>query len=244
MPPNELAAALLAAGRTPSPEARSAVYAALLEAEVLVALDPDADAAGPAVLVERDAPGGPALLLFSRPETLALWGGSDVSARGGARELLAGAVAQGLERVIVDRAGPVAVTLSSWEVRRLAAGETPGPDAGSHLDEHLAIAVPGEPLGELPAALARALEPHPETLAAAVLEADPVRGRRHLLVAIRLDRDRHPDAGLEPLVDLLHPVLEPAAPDHALLNYAELVDAEPLASLEAAATVWRRQDRV
>jgi hypothetical protein len=70
---------------------------------------------------------------------------------------------------------------------------------------------------------------------AAVFEADPVRGRRHLVVGLRLPDDER----AEPLIERIHDRIAAAVPDEAMLNYARLEDGEPFSSLEPDATVYR-----
>jgi len=174
--PTDLEQALTGLAADPSPAGQRAVYEALLAGELHV----PRDATG-SVLVDRGTSGrGPALWVFSGERSAGLWGLAADAVPVAARDLLAFAVAHGVEQVAVDTAGPVAVTLGSWEVRRLAAGEIP--TAGC--DERLAIALPRSWLpATFTGALAAAAAPLDAALTAlSVYEADPLRGRRHLVV--------------------------------------------------------------
>ena len=226
-----LSAALAALAAAPSsPDAQRAVHVALLDAEVLVPRDADGR-----VMIDRGTPGrGPSLVLFSTAETAEAWGLASDAVRVGARELFEFAATSGIEQVALDPAGPVAVTLGSWEVRRLAVGEVPTPGS----DERLAIALPSPPLPDVfRTAVEVAAAPLGALGAVSVYEADPLRGRRHLVVGL------HVAAGtpLEPLVDALHAALDPVAPDGALLNFTVVAaDAPRFAALEPDAVLWRR----
>ena len=228
--PTDLERALAGLATDPSPAGQRAVYEALLAGELLVPRD-----AGGAVLIDRGSRArGPALWVFSGERSVGLWGLAADTVPVPARDLLAFAVSHGVEQVAIDTAGPVAATLGSWEVRRLAVGEIP--TQGS--DERLAIALPRTPLpAAFTDALAGAAAPLDAALTAvSVYEADPVRGRRHLLIGLHVDAD----APLAAFVDVLHAALERIAPDGALLNYTTVADAPPFASLEPGAVVWRR----
>ena len=226
-----LADALTALAAEPaSPDLQRAVHEALLDADVLVPRDEDGR-----VLIDRGTPGrGPSLVVFSGPRPAQAWGLAADAVRAPARELLAYAASQGIEQVALDPSGPVAVVLGSWEMRRLAAGQLPTPGG----EERLAIAPLRAPLPSAAVeALGSAAAPLGGLDAVSVYEADPLRGRRHLLVGLHLAGD----TPLEPVVDALHAALEPVAPDGALVNFAVVApDRPPFAALEPAAVVWRR----
>jgi hypothetical protein len=224
----DLASALNGLATDTSSEAQTRLYAALAQARLEVGVD-----AG-ALLVERLADGRPAVLAFSGAAARRRFADALDVVEIGAQEAFAGILAGGVEAIVIDPGGPVRVELGSWELRRLAAGELPDPDAPPERDHQLAI----EPAGPLPdafvAAVREACAQRAEIVRAAVYEADPVRGQRHLLVALQTAEDVAPAAGE------LHERLAPCAPDGAVLTYAALVDAEPFAGTARAATVYER----
>jgi hypothetical protein len=224
----DLASALSDLATDTSSEAQARLYAALTQARLEVGVD-----AG-ALLVERLADGRPAVLAFSGAAARRRFADPLEVVEVDAQEAFAGILAGGVEAIVIDPGGPVRVELGSWELRRLAAGELPDPDAPPERDHQLAI----EPAGPLPdafvATVREACAQRPEVVRAAVYEADPVRGQRHLLVALQSD-----GGGAPPAAEL-HEQLAARAPDGAVLTYAALVDAEPFASTARAATVYER----
>lgn len=226
-----LSRALLAVGERPDDARRTAVYAALLDAVLLAPLDPASTAEKAVLLVERTA-NGHELPAFSSRQAFATWGAVPTQLVVRAPELFQAALLQGIDRVQLDPAGPVKVTLGSWEVRRIAAGTVPTTRGSPDRDRRSALGLPDPPL---PASfvdeITGRLSARPEIASAAVFEADPVRGRRHLVIGLRggpLD---------QPVIDAIDEGL--AAPDGALVNYLRLADDPSFADLEQKATIYR-----
>ena len=238
-PPGELSrltAVLGEAGRAPTDAAKAAIYRQLLEAVLLAPLDPESTEERAILLVERTGDGRLELPAFSGRRAFRLWGAVPTHLAARAPELFRTALLEGVDRVVLDPSGPVRVTLGSWEVRRLAAGTVPDVHGSPDRDARSALGLPDPPL---PEAFLRAVREAAAELAAvrsaAVFEADPVRGRRHLVVALRLLDDEP----AEPLIERIHERIAAAVPDEAMLNYARLEDGEPFSSLEPDATVYR-----
>ena len=173
------------------------VHARLLAGTVLVALDDPPPGARAQFVAAPDADGHWALLAFSDPRTLAAWGEPPAAASFAGRELLALAAAKGIDRVVVDPAGPVRVTLSAGEVAALGAGRLPGPAD--------AAATPAPVEGPL---TLRPPEPAVEEHVLAALRAalEDLRGLSRAYVA------EGPRSGLRRTLVV---VLEPAAPEDA-----------------------------
>jgi len=227
-----LSRALLAVGQTPDDARRAAVYEALLTAVLLAPLDPAASTADRAVLLVERTATAHRLPAFSSKQAFETWGVVPTHLAVRAPELFQAALLQGVDSVQLDSAGPVKVTLGSWEVRRIAAGTTPDPHGSPDRDRRSALGLPDPPLpAAFTEALTRALDKDDALTEAAVFEADPVRGRRHLVVALR---SQYP-----PEIDPVHEAISALVPDGALLNYARLTDEQPFAGLLPEATVYR-----
>ena len=215
-----LTAALAAVGRAPGDATKAAVYERLLGATLLAPLDPLESTAEQAVMLVERTPAGLELPLFSAAEPFRLWGVVPTHLTAAAPELFQAALRQGIDRVVLDPAGPVRVALGSWEVRRIAFNQAPAVHGSPDRDQRTPLGPPDPPLPEAFAdALHHALEDQPVT-EATVFEADPVRGRRHLVIALRADDPA-------PVVDAIHDRLAPEAPDQALLNYTALTGELP-----------------
>jgi hypothetical protein len=228
-----LSRALLTVGGRPDDASRAAVYDALLQAVLLAPLDPASTEEKAVLLVERTA-AGHVLPAFSSKQAFAQWGAVPTWLAVRAPELFRAALLQGIDAVRLDAAGPVKVTLGSWEVRRIAAGSAPTPHGSPDRDARSALGLPDPPL---PTAFTAAIAARARSIAGiravAVFEGDPVRARRHLVLGIRAEPP------LEPLIDALHDGLAP--PDRALVNYLHLTgeDDPRFAGLERRATVYR-----
>jgi hypothetical protein len=213
-----------------SRDAQLALYSALVDGQVEVGMHEGA------VLVERLADGRPAALAFSGEAARRRFAPALEFVEMPATDAFGGILAGGVEAVVLDPGGPVRVELGSWEMRRLAAGELPDPDAPPQRDGQVAI----EPATELPeaflAAIRDACAARDDVDRLAVYEADPIRGRRHLLLAVATDAD----ADVTEPAAALHAQLQPVAPDGARLSFAHLIDAEPFRDTAAAATVYER----
>ena len=238
-PPGELSpltAALGEAGRAPTDAAKASVYRQLLDAVLLAPLDLESTDERAILLVERKEDGRLELPAFSCRQAFRLWGAVPTHLAVRAPDLFQTALLEGVDRVVLDPSGPVRVTLGSWEVRRLAAGTTPEVHGSPDRDARSALGLPDPPLPEeFRRAVCEAVAELAAVESAAVFEADPVRGRRHLVVGLRLADDEP----AEPLIERIHDRIAAAVPDEAMLNYARLEDGEPFASLEPAATVYR-----
>jgi SseB protein N-terminal domain len=238
-PPGELsplAAALGEAGRAPTNAAKVSIYRQLLDAVLLAPLDPESTDERAILLVERKPDGRLELPAFSCRRAFRLWGAVPTHLAVRAPDLFRTALLQGVDRVALDPAGPVRATLGSWEVRRLADGTVPEVHGSPDRDARSALGLPDPPLPEeFRQALCEAAAELTRIVAAAVFEADPVRGRRHLVVGLRLAGDER----AEPLAEHIHERIAAAVPDEAMLNYARLEDGEPFARLEPDAIVYR-----
>ena len=91
----------------------------------------------------------------------------------------------GLPSATVNAGGPVAVTLHAAELAALAEGRLPEPGEGGPEARDVLFAPPAPVPPGLDAAVTAAAEPHPEVLAAYVLEA-ATDGQRRLVAALRL----------------------------------------------------------
>jgi SseB protein N-terminal domain len=209
-----------------SPAAQDALYGALIDGVVQVGVEDGA------VLVERVADGRPAALLFSGDEPRARFApGVDTVTLAGP-DAFTTLVAAGVEAAVLDAAGPVRIELGSWELRRLAAREHPDPDAPPERDGQLAIEPARDRLDDAFLAELRAAAADDERIERlAVYEADPVRGRRHLVLAFETNGDPFDTSAA------LHTRLADRTPDDAVLNFALLTDDEPFRSTVDAATV-------
>ena len=238
-PPGELSrltAALQEAGRAPTDAASASIYRELADAVLLAPLDPASTAERAILLVERQPDGRHVLPAFSCRRAFRLWGAVPTHLAVRAPDLFRAALLQGVDRVALDPAGPVRATLGSWEVRRIAAGTVPDLHGSPDRDARSALGLPDPPLPEdFRRALCEALTEPATVMSAAVFEADPVRGRRHLVVGLRLAEDEDAAA----LIERIHDRIAIAVPDDAMLNYARLADGEPFASLESDATIYR-----
>ena len=227
-----LSRALVAVAQSPDDARKAAVYAALLEAVLLAPLDPASTGEKAVLLVERTV-NGHELPAFSSKQAFQTWGAVPTQLAVRAPELFQAALLQGIDRVQLDPAGPVKVTLGSWEVRRIAAGTVPAPHGSPDRDRRSALGLPDPPL---PASFVDQITARVSVLeeitSAAVFEADPVRGRRHLVIGLRARAPLD-----EPLIEAIADGL--AAPDGALVNYLRLTDDPSFAALEAQATVYR-----
>jgi SseB protein N-terminal domain len=238
-PPGELSpltAALQEAGRAPTDAAKASIYRRLLDAVLLAPLAPASTDEKAILLVERKPDGRHELPVFSCRRAFRLWGAVPTHLAVRAPDLFRTALLQGVDRVALDPAGPVRATLGSWEVRRIAAGTVPEVHGSPDRDARSALGLPDPPLpDDFRQALCAALADLAKVTSAAVFEAEPVRGRRHLVVGMRLAADEP----AEPLAERIHDRIAATAPDGAMLNYARLEDGEPFASLEPRATVYR-----
>lgn len=227
-----LSRALLAVAQDPDDASKAAVYAALLHAVLLAPLDPASTAEKAVLLVERTAAGQLGLPAFSSAQAFAAWGVVPTRLAVRAPELFRAALLQGIDAVQLDPAGPVKVTLGSWEVRRIAAGSAPAPHGSPDRDRRSALGLPDPPL---PAAFRQAIADRARSIpgirSVAVFEGDPVRARRHLVIGIRAEPP------VEPLIEALQG--GPAPPDQALVNHLHLTDDPRFAALERRATVYR-----
>ena len=166
----------------------AAVHARLLSGTVLVALADPPPGARAQIVAQPDADGALALLAFSDARSLAAWDEPPASASLAGRELLAMAAAKGIDRVVIDPAGPVRVTLSPGEIAALGAGRMP--DAADLAAVPAPVAGPltlgpPEPAVEehVLVALRAALEPLADVRAAYVAEG-PRSGLRRTLVVV------------------------------------------------------------
>ena len=162
----ELRAALEALAAEPAePARRTAVLELLLSGSLL------------AIAVED---GEPTILCFTDEEAFGRMPAPAPPAAVRLPELWASLAALGLTSATINPGGPVTVTLHEGELAALAEGRV-AQDGDARV-----LFVPVEPVPEAGAAAAAAVQPHPEILAAYLLEAAPGDGERRLVAALRL----------------------------------------------------------
>lgn len=200
------------------------MFERLLDGTLLVAFDGDEIMA----LARADAP--PALMAFTGPDSLALWGPVTRAKPVASSELMAFAAAGGFRRLIVDPAGPVTAELSRLEIEALAEGRIPAP--GDSLAEDRGEVVELGPLlarvaDDFVAGLRQALEAAPGVAAAYLFEAAPLDGARRLVIGLELD---DPAAEVR-LVDGMRAELADVAPARTQVDWTVVLRDEKLAAL-------------